>query len=226
MLWFLDWTWLLLIPGIILAIWARSYVTKTYNKYVKVPASSGATGGRFAAVMLRQNGVENVSVVPCQGTLSDHFNPRNNTVSLSEDVYSRPSVASVAIAAHECGHVLQHKDGYVPVKIRTAMVPVVSVISNLCFPLLFIGIIAAYTPIIAIAAWIYFGICMFQVVTLPVELNASSRALSNIKASGVLTGDEVKGAEKMLKAAAMTYIASLVVTLLQFLRLMSYARRR
>jgi Zn-dependent membrane protease YugP len=223
---FFDWTWLLLIPGIILSIFAQAYVSKTYSQYQKIRAASGVSGSRFAEVMLRQNGVSGVSVMSVKGNLTDHYNPKTRQVALSEGVFGAATVSAIAIAAHECGHVLQHTKGYAPMKVRTALVPVVNIVSSMCFPLLFIGIIFAYTPFVAIAAWAYLGICVFQLVTLPVEFNASKRAIQNISASGVLTAEELPGAKKVLRAAALTYVAALLVSLLQFLRLMALSRRR
>ena len=221
-----DWTWLLLIPGIIVSIAAQAYVSKTYNKYAKIYNSTNVSGSRFAEVMIRQNGVTGVSVVPTQGNLTDHYDPRRDIGALSEKVFHSSTIASVAIAAHEAGHVLQHKKGYGPIKVRTALVPVVNVVSSLCFPLILIGILFSFTPFVEFAAWAYFAVCIFQIVTLPVEFNASKRALQNINASGVLNESEALGAKKVLTAAAMTYVAALLVSLLQFIRLMAIARRR
>ncbi|MDL2236211.1 zinc metallopeptidase [Christensenellaceae bacterium OttesenSCG-928-K19] len=222
-----DWTWLLLIPALVISIWAQAKVSSTYKKYAKVPAASRASGADFARTMLRQNGVTNVAVHSTTGTLTDHFDPRNNTVNLSEDVYAGHSVASIAIAAHECGHVLQKEKKYGPMRVRNAIVPVTNICSRLAFPLILIGIIFSSMSILAtIGVWVYFAVVIFQLVTLPVEFNASGRALANIKASGVLTETEQAEAKKVLSAAAMTYVAGMLSSFLSFLRLLLIANRR
>ena len=223
----LDWTWLLLIPAFIVTIWAQAKVSGTYKKYSKVPSKSGVTGAEFARTMLRQNDVSGITVRSTAGTLTDHFDPRNNTVNLSEDVYAGRSVASVAIAAHECGHVRQKEKKYGPMKVRNAIVPVVNICSNIAFPLILIGILfSSMTVLVDIGAWIYFAVVVFQLITLPVEFNASRRAMANISASGVLTSTEQAEAKKVLSAAAMTYVAGMLAAFLSFLRLMLIANRR
>ncbi|HBU11487.1 MAG TPA: hypothetical protein DEB31_01765, partial [Clostridiales bacterium] len=206
---FFDWTWLILIPGLILSIWAQVKVSSTYKKYSKVPAQSGVSGAEFARSMLRQNNVQGVTIQSIEGNMTDHFDPRNNTVSLSEGVFAGHSIAAVAIAAHECGHVLQKATRYGPMKVRHRLAPVASVCSNLAFPLLLIGMFfSAMRILIDIGAWVFFAVVIFQLVTLPVEFNASRRALSNIETSGVLTATEQVEAKKVLSAAAMTYVAA------------------
>jgi Zn-dependent membrane protease YugP len=221
-----GYTFLIIIPGIILSIWAQYKIKRTYETYSKIPSASRVPAGEFISVMLRQNGVHDVSVRAVRGNLTDHYDPRNKTISLSEGVHSSHSVAAIAIAAHEAGHALQYHKKYTPVRVRGAMVPVLNVVSSLAFPLLFVGIIMRFTPLITYAAWAFFALFIFQLVTLPVEVNASRRALSNIRASGVLTGGEVDGAKKVLTAAALTYLAALLVTFLQFLSLSMLSRRR
>ncbi len=225
-LWF-DWTWLLLIPAFIVTIWAQAKVSSTYKKYSQIPAQSGVTGREFAQSMLRQNGVEGVTIQSIAGDMTDHFDPRNNTVSLSEGVYGKHSVAAVSIAAHECGHVLQRHKKYGPMMVRNAIVPVVNIASNLAFPLILIGILfSSMAVLVDIGAWVYFAVVVFQLITLPVEFNASSRAMANITASGVLTAQEQTEARKMLNAAAMTYVAAMLASFLSFLRLFLLSRRR
>lgn len=222
-----DWSWLLLIPAFIVTIWAQARVSSTYKKYSKVPDQSGVTGAQFAASMLRQNGVSGITIQPTPGELSDHFDPRTGTVNLSQDVYSGHSVASVAIAAHECGHVLQQFTGYGPMRARAAIVPVVNFCSHLSMPLILIGMIfSSFSFLIDIGAWIFFAVVIFQLVTLPVEFNASNRAMQNIAASGVLTQTEQKEAKEVLSAAAMTYVAAMLSAFLSFLRLLLIANSR
>ena len=229
-LWF-DWTWLILIPAFIITIWAQARVSNAYKKYSQIPAKSGVTGREFAQSMLRQNGVDGVAVRPVAGDMTDHFDPRNNTVNLSEGVYAKHSIAAVSIAAHECGHVLQKDKKYGPMRIRNAIVPVVNFATKLAFPLILIGIFfSARVPglevLVDIGAWVYFAVVIFQLVTLPVEFNASKRAMANISASGVLTVQEQTEAKRMLSAAAMTYVAVMLASFLSFLRLFLLSRRR
>ena len=229
-LWF-DWTWLILIPAFIITIWAQARVSNAYKKYSQIPAKSGVTGREFAQSMLRQNGVDGVAVRPVAGDMTDHFDPRNNTVNLSEGVYAKHSIAAVSIAAHECGHVLQKDKKYGPMRIRNAIVPVVNFATKLAFPLILIGIFfSARVPglevLVDIGAWVYFAVVIFQLVTLPVEFNASKRAMANISASGVLTVQEQTEAKRMLSAAAMTYVAAMLASFLSFLRLFLLSRRR
>ncbi len=221
-----DWTWLLLIPALIITIWAQARVSSTYRKYSKVRVSSGVTGAAFAQTMLRQNGVSGVNIVRIKGEMTDHFDPKNGTVALSEGVYAKDSVAAVAIAAHECGHVLQHEKKYGPMKVRGALVPVTNICSTIAFPLILIGIIfSGFTVLIDIGTWLYLAVVIFQLVTLPVEFNASGRALQNISASGVMTETEQAEAKKMLSTAALTYVAAMLASFLSFLRLFLLSRR-
>lgn len=221
------WSLLLLIPAFIISGIAQARVSSTYRQYSSVPDRSGTTGAQFAAQMLRANDVNGVRIQPVGGTLSDHFDPRNDTVNLSQDVYSGHSVASVAIAAHECGHVLQKFTNYAPMKMRSAIVPIVNVCSNMSMPLILLGMImSSFSVLVDVGAWLFFATVVFQVVTLPVEFNASSRALRNIEVSGVLTADELQGAKKVLSAAAMTYVAAMLSAFMSFLRLVLIANSR
>ncbi len=223
----LDWTWLLLIPAFVVTIWAQAKVSKTYNQYSKVRNQKGITGAQFAQQMLQQNGVTGITIGRTPGKLTDHFDPRNNTVNLSEEVYSGTSIASVAIAAHECGHVLQDQQKYGPMVVRHAIVPVVKICSSLAFPLILIGIIfSGFEVLVDIGVWVYFAVVVFQMVTLPVEFNASNRALASIEQTGVLTGTELGEAKKVLSAAALTYVAAMLATFLSFLRLLLISNRR
>ena len=228
---FFDWTWLLLIPAFIITIWVQARVSSTYKKYSQIRAQSGVTGREFAQSMLRQNDITGVTVQSIAGDMTDHFDPRNNTVSLSEGVYGKNTIAAVSIAAHECGHVLQKYKKYGPMRVRNAIVPVVNIASNIAFPLILISILfSARIPGLEILAqigvWVYFAVVIFQLVTLPVEFNASKRAMANISASGVLTMQEQADAKRMLNAAAMTYVAAMLASFLSFLRLLLIANRR
>ncbi|MEG2625634.1 MAG: zinc metallopeptidase [Christensenella sp.] len=223
----LDPTWLLLIPAFIVTIWAQAKVSSTYKKYSQVAVRSGVTGREFAQSMLQRNDISGVVVQSIAGNMTDNFDPRTNIVSLSEGVYAKNSVASVAIAAHECGHVLQKFKKYGPMKARNAIVPIVNIASNLAMPLILIGILfSTMAVLVDIGAWIYFAVVIFQLITLPVEFNASKRAMANISASGVLTEQEQTEAKRMLSAAAMTYVAAMLASFLSFLRLFLISRRR
>lgn len=226
----LDWTWLILIPAFIITIWAQARVSSAYKKYSAISAQSGVSGREFAQTMLRQNGVTGVTVRSVPGNMTDHFDPRSQTVNLSEGVYAKHSIAAVSIAAHECGHVLQKEKKYGPMRVRNAIVPVVNFATKLAFPLILIGILfSARTPgmgvLVDIGAWVYFAVVIFQLITLPVEFNASKRAMANISASGVLTAQEQTEAKRMLNAAAMTYVAAMLASFLSFLRLLVLSRR-
>lgn len=224
---YFDWTWLLLIPAFIISIWAQAKVSGAYKRYSKVPVESGVLAQRFAQDMLRQNGVSGVAIQPVRGNLTDNFDPRSQTINLSEGIYNKSTVASVAVAAHEAGHVLQRSTGYGPMKVRNALVPVVNVATALAFPIILIGLIFVVNPtMVAIGAWLYFAAVIFQLITLPVEFDASKRALQNISSSGVMTANEQAEAKKMLSAAAMTYVAAMLASFLSFLRLFLLSRRR
>lgn len=219
-------TFLIIVPGIILSMWAQYKIKQAYSTYSKIPNSNKVTGSEFVSVMLRQNGVTDVAIKPVRGNLTDHFDPRKKIISLSEGVYASHSVAAVAIAAHEAGHALQYSKNYTPIKVRSALVPVLNAVSSLAFPLLIAGVILRFTPLISWAAYAFFAVFIFQLVTLPVEINASRRALANIESSHVLNGSEYEGAKKVLKAAALTYLAALLTALLQFLSLSAMSRKR
>ena len=221
---YFDWTMLLIIPGIIVAMWAQSKVTRAYKTYSKMGV--GISGRETAARILAANGLSNVRIEPAQGMLSDNYNPRRKTVNLSQANYEGRSIAAVAIAAHESGHAIQHSTGYFPLRIRSLLAPVVSVASALLWPVLIVGILMQFAGTFTLAVYIFLGIFIFQLVTLPVEFNASKRALSAIDAAHILTEEERYGAKKMLTAAALTYVAAALVSLLNVLRFMMLSRRR
>ncbi len=208
------------VPAIILALWAQITVDSTFKKYSKVMSLRRITGAEAARRVLDANGLSNVEIRRVSGKLTDHYDPRNNTVNLSESVYDSVSVASIGVACHEVGHAIQHSVGYTPIKIRSAIIPITQIGSNLAMPLVLIGLILSYTPL-AYAGCIFFAMStLFQLVTLPVEFNASRRATSSIEQYGILDSEESAGSKKVLKAAAMTYVAALAVSLGQLLRLL------
>jgi len=221
-----DWTILLIIPGIIVAIWAQSKVNRTYGAYSKIYVSSGITGREMASRILYAHGLNDVQINAASGVLTDNYNPLRRTLNLSQANYSGSSVAAVAVAAHETGHALQHSAGYVPLKIRSAIAPVVSFASYLLWPLLIFGFALRYANILNIVVYIFLAIFLFQVVTLPVEYNASKRALVALSSQNMLSEEELYGARQMLNAAALTYVAATLVALLNVLRFALLSNRR
>lgn len=220
---FFDPTMVLVLPALVFALWAQWKVQSTYQKYSQVPAANGRTGREIAQAIMQRNGVTDVSVEPVGGVLSDHYDPRTKMVRLSQQNYSERSIASIAVAAHEVGHVLQHHEGYVPLQFRTAIAPIAGFGSMLAFPLFFIGIffrIPGISPILMDLGILFFtGAVLFQVVTLPVEFDASRRALVQLSSSGAVMPEEVSQAKKVLDAAALTYVAAAAMAALQLLRL-------
>ena len=217
-----DWTYVLLIIGMLLSLAASTRLKSTFSYYRKIRSASGLTGAETAERILRAAGITDVHVRAISGSLTDHYDPRTKTVSLSEDIYDKTSLAAVGVAAHECGHAIQHAIGYAPLEFRSAIVPVANFGSTLSWPLFLIGLFSGIRPLVTA------GMVLFQLVTLPVEINASSRALKMLQSTGILGSDETKGARKVLTAAAMTYVAALAASILQLLRLLILAggRRR
>ena len=215
-----QWYILLVIPAMIIALIAQVRVKSAYNKYSKIANSRGMTGAQAARMILDDHGLTYIPINISQGTLSDHFDPRNNTVNLSPDVYSGTSIASIGIAAHEVGHAIQHAEHYFPNKVRSAVIPVTNFGSNISMLLILAGL---FLPAFVWLAWIgvalYSTVAIFQLVTLPVEFNASHRAMDHIKRLGIANDTDAKGVKKVLKAAAMTYVAALITSLASFLRI-------
>lgn len=222
---FYDPTILLVIPALLLALFAQSRVKAAYQKYAKVPTNRGIQASDAVAMMLRDQGNDAVSLERVQGQLTDHFDPKRNVLSLSEGVYSSASVAAVGIAAHEAGHAMQQRDGYGPLALRTLVVPAVSIGSNLSVPIFILGLIMSWQPL-QLAGIILFGATVvFSLVTLPVEFNASKRAITMLRQSGIVTTpQEEKGVKAVLNAAALTYVASAIGAILQLVRLILLSR--
>jgi Zn-dependent membrane protease YugP len=223
-----DWTILIVIPGLLLTLWAQFKVKSTFSRYTQDLLPGYMTGAAVARRVLDANGLSHIPVEIVRGYLSDHYDPRHKVLRLSEAVYHGNNVAAVGVAAHEAGHALQDARGYVPLRFRIALVPVCNLGSNLAMPLFFIGLLMA--GISAFADWLMLaGIAafalsvFFQLVTLPVEFNASRRALNCLEGSGTMTNEQLKGSRKVLSAAAMTYVAALAVGLLSLLRLLLIA---
>ena len=229
-----DWTILIVLPAMILTLWAQAKVKSTFSKYSKIAARSGMTAAEAARRLLDANGLYNVAINRIHGELNDHYDPRTNALYLSDAVHDSRSTASIGIACHEVGHALQHAESYAPLKIRMAIIPVCNIGSNLAMPLFIIGLFLSSGYQAAqgmdLGAWLMLaGIAcfslatLFQLITLPVEFNASSRALAGIRDHNILAEDELGGAKKVLSAAAMTYVAALAVSLLSLLRLIVIA---
>lgn len=205
------------LPAVILAIWAQAKVKSTFKKYSGVVSARRMTGAEAARRILDANGLRNVQINRVAGSLTDHFDPRTNTVNLSASVYDSPSVAAIGVAAHESGHAVQHAVGYGPMKLRAAIIPITNIGSRLAVPLIIIGILLSFIELAYVGCICFATAAVFQLVTLPVEFNASSRALNAIESSGVLSSQEISGARKVLSAAAMTYVAALATALLELL---------
>lgn len=225
---FYDPTWIIILPALILTIWAQANINSAYSKYSRVMNRRGMTGYDAARKILDMNGLQNVKIEHIAGRLSDHYDPRTNVVRLSDGVYSSSSVAAIGVAAHEVGHAVQHAVGYAPIKIRNAIVPVVSICSQLAIPLFILGLIFSSSLFVLtdVGIILFAAAVVFHLITLPVEINASRRALSTLESTYMLDGEEVSGAKKVLTAAAMTYIASAATALLQLLRLVAIRGRR
>lgn len=221
-----DMTYIVFVlPALLFALWAQIKVKSTFNKYSRVPSDRGMTGYDAAVMVLSKNGVNGVRVVKVSGELTDHYDPRENIIRLSDAVYDKATVAAVGVAAHEAGHAVQYATGYFPIKIRSAIIPITNIGSTLAFPLVILGILFSYPPISYIGAILFGVTVVFQLVTLPVEFNASRRALASLKNSGEVSESGTDGAAKVLRAAALTYVAALATALGNFLRLLTIAKR-
>ena len=232
---FYDPTYILVIIAFLISLWAQIKVKSAYAKYSKVPTRVGMTGAGAADTVLRSCGVTDVGIVGISGELTDNYNPRTNVISLSKGVIDKTSVAAVGVAAHEAGHALQYAEGYAPIKFRMAIIPVCNIASQLAWPLFALGLVFNTAAdagggigywLMQIGIYAFSFAVLFQLVTLPVEVNASRRALTALRASGSFTDEELSGAKKVLTAAAMTYLAALAGSLLQLLRLILIASSR
>jgi Zn-dependent membrane protease YugP len=219
-----DWTYLLLIPCLILTIWASARVNSTFKRYSGQLSARRITGAQAAERVLFNNGIRNVRIERISGNLTDHYDPRTNVIRLSDSVYDSASTAAIGVACHEAGHAVQYAENYAPIKLRAAIIPITNFGSRLAMPLILLGVLlSAFSG--ASNSLVYLGIAcfslslFFQLVTLPVEFNASRRALQAIDQSDILNDEEIKGARKVLSAAAMTYVAAAAVSLTQLLRL-------
>ena len=228
-LFYYDWTYILImIPCLILSLICSAKVKSSFSKYSQVMNSRRITGAQAAQEVLTAHGVTGVRIEPVKGNLTDHFDPKSNVIRLSESVYGATSVAAVGVACHEAGHAVQHAEGYVPNKIRSAIVPVANIGSRLSWIVLVIGMLlpVQYNFVITIGIVLFSASVLFTLITLPVEFNASSRALATIKSTNMLNPEEYSGAKKVLTAAAMTYVAAAATSIMQLLRLLLIFNRR
>jgi len=216
----------LVLPAILFAIWAQYKVKSSFKKYSKQKTINGMTGAEAAREVLRRNGVSGVQIARTKGNLTDHFDPRTNMICLSENVHDTPSVAAVGIAAHEAGHAVQYANAYIPIKLRAAIIPITNIGSALSMPLILLGIFLEMTGLINIGIILFGAVVVFQLITLPVEFNASRRAIYGLRRAGVLDKNEVPAAKKVLSAAALTYVGALIVSLAQLIRLLAIVKRR
>ena len=222
---YFDPTYIILLPTLLFALWAQFNVNGTFNKYSKINTRSNMTGYDAARKILDANGLHHVKIEHISGHLSDHFDPRSNVIRLSDSVYSSTSVASVGVAAHEAGHAVQYAVGYSPMKLRAAIIPITNFGSTLAIPIFMIGLLFSMFELAMVGIALFSLTAVFQAVTLPVEFNASRRALDALRSDGRLSGEEISASRKVLRAAALTYVAALASSLAQILRLLLLAGR-
>ena len=208
----------LLLPVLLFSLYAQAQVNGNFSRYSQMTNRRGLTGAQAAGAVLRAHGVTDVEIVRCSGHLTDHYDPRDNTIYLSDDVYSAPTVAAVGVAAHEAGHAVQYAVGYGPVRLRSAIVATTQISSQASFIVLMLGLVLYSQRLLLIGILLFSVVAFFQLVTLPVEFNASHRALETLEGTGMLEDEELSGARKVLRAAALTYVAALLSALLQLLR--------
>lgn len=217
---YFDPTYILIIIAAIISLIAQWRVNSAFSKYSRVASMSGMTGAQAARMILQSNGINDVSVQRISGKLTDHYNPSTKVLNLSESVYGSTSAAAIGVAAHECGHAIQHARGYFPLSLRTALVPVANIGSQLSWVFIIVGAILSFNQtLITIGIIMFSAAVLFQLVTLPVEFNASARALEQLESNGILYRDEVSQTRKVLSAAALTYVAAAATAILQLLRL-------
>ena len=223
---YFDPTILLILPALFISLWAQFKVNSTFKNYSNTFTKKGVTGYQAARRILDANGLHYVRIERVRGHLTDHFDPRQNVIRLSESVYDRSNIAAVGVAAHEVGHAIQYAQDYSPIKLRAAIIPMTRYGSMLSMPLFFIGLIMASSSLMLFGIILYSAVALFQLVTLPVEFNASSRAMATLESMGILVDDEPTYARKVLSAAAMTYVAALLTSLLTLLRLIILSNNR
>lgn len=223
---YFDSTYILIIIAFALSMFASFGVNSTFSRYKNVQSRNGMTGADAARKILDDNGLRTTRIEHISGNLNDHFDPRNNVIRLSDATYNSSSVAAIGVAAHEAGHAVQHAVGYAPIKLRNSLVPVVNISTSISMPLFIIGLLLGVSGLAMLGVILFSASLLFQLVTLPVEFNASNRALAILDNSGMLNDNELKGAKKVLRAAGMTYVAAAAASALQLLRLLLIANRR
>lgn len=218
--WGLDGTYVLIILAFLISALVSAKMNATFSKYSKVRSYCGMTGAQAAQRILSSAGIYDVRIEHVSGKLTDHYDPSNKVLRLSDAVYGNTSIAAIGVAAHECGHAVQHARNYVPLSVRSAIVPVANFGSQLSWPLFLAGLIFSFRPLLMIGILLFCAALLFQIVTLPVEFNASARALRMLDETGIMGRQEIRGTKKVLRAAAMTYVAAVIGSLLQLLRLL------
>jgi len=221
---YLDPTMIILIPGIIFALYAQSKVKSTFARYSRVASRSGMSGAEVAESLLRSQGINDVRVERIGNTLGDHYDPRSKVLRLSPEVYGSNSLAALGVAAHEAGHAIQHNTGYGPLQLRNSLVPVANIGSSAAFPILFIGILMGSDALMRLGVWAFAAVVLFQLVTLPVEFNASNRAIALLEGYGFVSGQEAVHTKRVLDAAALTYLAGALTAVLSLVRLLLLSR--
>ncbi len=217
---FFDGSFVILLPAIALALFAQFRVRSTFRKYSQVRTAAGRTGAEVAAELLRRRGVPDVKIEPVEGTLADHYDPRTKTLRLSPEVYGSDSVAAVGVAAHECGHAIQHQERYAPLALRSAIVPAATIGTNAAWILFMIGLFTRYTVLMDLGILLFSGYIAFSLITLPVEFDASRRAVAVLQGEGLVMPNEASGVRAVLNAAALTYVAAATMAVLQLVRLL------
>lgn len=225
---YFDWTYILVLAGVVLSLWASAGVKSAFSRFSAVKTARGITGQAAAEQILRRAGINDVTVARVSGDLTDHYDPSKKVLRLSDSVFNATSVAAVSVAAHECGHAIQHHSGYIPLSLRTAIVPVANFGSAISWPLIIAGLFlgGAGNIFTKIGIILFAAVVAFHLITLPVEFNASFRAVRILSETGMLIGDENEGAKKVLKAAALTYVAGAATMILQLLRILLLTRGR
>ncbi len=222
---FFDYTYILVLIGAVICMIASANVNSTFKRYSKVRSLRGLTGSQVAEMILNGAGINDVNVAQGRGSLTDHYDPVHKVVSLSEDVYNSTSIAAIGVAAHECGHAIQHHKSFFLLKLRNFIVPVANIGAKLSWPVILLGVIFGITGLVDVGIILFAAVLLFQIVTLPVEFDASGKALKILEINNILVDDEVRKARKVLSAAAMTYVAAAISTVLQLLRLVLLFRR-
>ena len=220
-----DPTYLILVPALIISFWAQTKVNSAFNKYSRVRTMNGYTGEQIARQILNEAGLYDIPIEMVNTKLGDHYDPSNRVLRLSPEVYNGSTIAAAGVAAHEVGHAIQHKESYTPLTFRNFIFPVVNISSNLSWIIFIAGLILSIKPLVTLGIVMFSAVVLFQIVTLPVEFDASNRALNILENRGIIYGEEIKGAKKVLNAAAMTYVAATIMAVSQLIRLLAISGR-